>query len=98
MSEHTAAVAVDAMLITNPDDNDFGWEMLALMEAVDFDYERWCRVMGLDPDLDASFEHFSDIHARWAGTFWEMGEKPFIDAIKEKSDKWRGLLERKVVF
>lgn len=96
MSEHTASVAVDSMIAVDMDDDEFGWEMFALAEAIDFDFERWCRIMGFDPDSTAIQERWNDLTWRWADTWKEIGNDAFGKMTDERVAKWRGIIDRKV--
>ena len=96
MSEHTAAAAVDSMIAVDLDDDDFGWEMFALLEAVDFEYERWCRIMGFDPDSKSVISRWEDLMWRWADTWKEIGTEEFNRMTAERVAKWRRLIDRKV--
>lgn len=95
MSEHTAAVALDAMLITGVSDEDFGWEMLGLIEACGFEFERWCRVMGFEPDDPASSDSFERIHSAWAEA-WNTEGAMFHVKLEPIVEKWERLLDHKV--
>lgn len=97
MSEHTAAVALDTMLITGMDDEAFGWEMLGLIEACEFEYERWCRVMGVEPDDPVSESAFERVHADWAKTWLAEGVM-FHVKLNPIIEKWARLLDVKVVL
>lgn len=95
MSEQTASFAVDSMIATDMSDDEFGWEMFALAQAVGFDYERWCRVMGLDPDNPAIMERWVDLTWRWADTWKELGTDAFGSMVDDRVEKWERLLDRK---
>jgi hypothetical protein len=98
MSERTAGFALDAMLAHNPNDEEFGFEMLALMEAVDFEYERWCRVMDLDPDEPASLMAYENVFYAYPEVWTELGEKAFHARITEAVAKWVHMLADKTVL
>jgi hypothetical protein len=95
VSEHTAAAALDSMLITGMPDEEFGWEMLGLLEACDFDYELWCRVMGTEPDSQVSESAYARTHADWARAWIREGDM-FHVKLEPIVAKWRRLLGQKV--
>jgi len=92
MSEHTAAVAIDTMLVTDMPSEDLGMEMYGLLDAVEFEYERWCRIVGMDPDDPISEDVFDTARNNFARTWVLMGEKPFLATIIPLAQKWRRLL------
>lgn len=92
MSDWTAQAAVGSILQQELSDDELGWEMLALMEAVDFEYERWCRVLGMDPDDHGSDEFFREIHRSWAEAWTEQGDAEFDRQVTHRVRQWRSLL------
>lgn len=92
MSDFTASVAVDTTLITQTDTVELGFDMLALMEAVDFEYERFCRILGMDPDDDATADLFYLTHQSYVQIWKQLGDRDWDKAMDEYRSKWRRLV------
>lgn len=91
MTEWTAQAAVSALLGREIPDAELGWEMAALMEAVDHDMERWCRVLGLDPDADAAWELYTMVHDAWP-LMWTNDPEGFWQRLDPMVERWLTLL------
>lgn len=92
MGERTAAAAIDTLLAIDAPDDQLGTEAMGLIEAIDFDYERWCRVIGMDPDNEESERVFDVTRYRYLDLWTEMGEKEFGEMVTPIVEKWRRLL------
>jgi hypothetical protein len=66
-------------------------EMMGLLEAVDFEYERFAEVLHLEisPDTD---ELFQTVHADYAATWNAMGTDPFMAMMTPVIERWRVLV------
>lgn len=74
---------------------ELAYEMMALVQVLDFDYERWCKIMALDPTVKDSFVRFSEIHQSYMETWKEDGDKKFYSEIDWRADIWGELLKQK---
>lgn len=92
MSERTANAGVATLLAIDISDEEFGYEMLTLLELVDFEYERWARVMGRDPDDPDTLRLYNRAFYAYPVVWNRMGEAAFDKLIAERAPKWRTML------
>lgn len=74
------------------DDTDLTYEMLALLEVVDFDYERWCDVVDLNPREKSSYDQWTVLHAAYMDWWKENGNEDFFAEIDWRASRWSSLL------
>lgn len=92
MSIKTAQYAVDTQIVTQDDDAELGYEMLALLEAVDFDYEQWCMAVMLDPDSQQSNDVYDLVLHRYADVWKTTGNVEFGRLMKERVAHWEEIV------
>ncbi len=96
MSEKTAAFALDTLLATEHPDEDLGFEMCGLVEAIGFDYERWCRIVRLDPDEELTEELYDITRNNWCKIALSFGTDVEAEkALGPYRDKWVGILHER---
>lgn len=94
MSDATAAYATDALLVTAPTEQ-FSFEMVALLEAVDFEYEHWARIIGLDPDHQVTEDVYALALREWADLATDIGWRTWKSMMDPLVDHWRDLLRER---
>lgn len=92
MSESTAAAAVMTTSSSVEDDFETTMDMFGLIQAVGFDYERWCRILGLEPDSDESIDAFEYARQGFAAYWKAVGEREFLKQTRDYFDKWRDIV------
>lgn len=92
MSEITAQAKVSELLGMELTDAEMGWEMISLMEAIDFNYERWCRILDQDPDDQEVDDFAGEVHQAWADSWMQVGTEEFDRQTRKRVRAWRLLL------
>jgi hypothetical protein len=59
-------------------------ELFALLEAADFDYEKFCYFLDLDPLDDATFEWWYMIHTQYAEAWRVLGTEEFDKMLEPR--------------
>lgn len=63
-------------------------EMLGLLEAVDFEYERFAEALELEIN-DETDELYQLVHRSYAETWNRMGTDPFVAMLAPSLERWR---------
>jgi hypothetical protein len=82
-------------LVFNADDETLGWYVLALVQAVTFDLNAWCRILKLDPNDPGVQFDFEDLCEHWAWMWAEFGDEEFYDKLSPYVTEWEELINKK---
>jgi hypothetical protein len=91
MSDKTAEYAF-ASIVATSDDTQIAWETFALLEALGFDYERFCRILDVDPDAPETQRAFEDALDQYAFVWNTLGQTAFDRMLLDLREKWAGIL------
>ena len=92
--DRTAQYAIDTMVAVEQNETRWGLEMIALLEAVDFDYARFCDATDLDPADPESDTAWAQLHAAWAKLATQLGWERFDRVMGHRVEKWRRLTKK----
>lgn len=99
MSDKTAGHAFDSLVAT-ADETQIAWETFGLLEAIGFDYERFCRILDVDPDSPETQRAFEDALDQYSFVWNTLGQTAFERMIRDIRERWSRVLvsEPKIRF
>lgn len=77
--------------LANLPPDELASQLWAILEAVDFEYERFCDALGLDPSNGFVERFHADVHSSWPEAWRRFGDT-FWEAQRPLVAKWQVLL------